>query len=51
MIRILLLASLTATLLPTLATAQVASPAIPPKVLQEQVGSNPDAGSCEKAVS
>jgi hypothetical protein len=31
--------------------AQVASPAIPPNVLQEQVGLSEKASPCEKAVS
>lgn len=51
MTRILLAASFTLTLLTTVVRAQVASPAIPPNVLQEQFGLNADAGNCEKAVS
>lgn len=42
---------LAVSLLTGLAKAQVASPAIPPNVLQEQVGLSADAGNCEKAVS
>ncbi|KAE9962605.1 hypothetical protein BLS_000124 [Venturia inaequalis] len=49
MTRILLSASFTLTLLTTVVRAQVASPAIPPNVLQEQFGLNADAGNCEKA--